>query len=86
MVLDLIVHYIMANSSVPDKTSTSTHTSAFKQKQNDWISNVSKSNNWHIQYISFSKFTFPQSKQHIIVSKLKLKIWSFVFRIFKWTL
>jgi len=52
MVLDLIVDYIIANSSVPDKTSTPTHISAFKQKQKDWISNVSKSNNWHTQCIS----------------------------------
>ena len=47
MVLGLIVHYIIANSFVPEKTqkktSTPTQTSAYKQKQKD----VSKSNKWH---------------------------------------
>jgi len=80
MVLGLIIHliYIIANSSVPEKNSTPTHTSAYKQNQKNWISSVSKSNNWHIQCIFlFSKFTFPQSRQNIIVLKLKLKLSSF---------
>jgi len=73
MVLDLIVHYIIANSYMFQKiTITPRQTSAYKK----WISNVSNSNNWHICLPS--KFTVPQSRQHIIVSKLKLTLSSFV--------
>ena len=55
MVLGFIVHYIIANSYVQKITGTPTHTSAYKQKLKDWISNVSKSNNWHIQWIAILK-------------------------------
>jgi len=64
MVLGLIVDYIVANSSVPEKNWTPAKTSAYKKNSN--------SNNGDI-YV-FSKFTFPQSRQHIIVLKLKLKL------------
>jgi len=62
MVQGLIVHYIIANSSVLENNQHSTHTSAYKQKQKDWISNVSKSNNWHIQCISIFKIYFSSIK------------------------
>jgi len=40
------------------------------------MSNVSKSSNIYVYivYFYFSRFTFPQSKQHIIVFKLKLNV------------
>jgi len=63
------------------------HTSAYKQKQNDWISNVSKSNNRHIQCISIFKMYFLQSRQHISF-KTEVKIIKFflnIIRMFTWT-
>ena len=75
MVLGLIVHliYIIANSSVSEKNQHSnTHLLTNKNKKIEYPVFQNQIIDTYNVFL-FSKFTFPQSRQHIIVLKLKLK-------------
>jgi len=76
IVLGLIVYFIIANSSVPENNQHSkAHICLQKKIEHPMFQNqVIDTYNIFL----FSKFTFPQLRQHIIVSKLQLKLSSFV--------
>jgi len=73
MVLGFIVHYIKTKSSVLENNQ---HSNAHiclqtKEKIEYWMFQVQNIDTYNV--FLFSKFTFPQLRQHNIVSTLMLK-------------
>jgi len=85
MVLGLFIILYIVNSSVLENNQQSNALICLQAKQKIEYPM------FQIQIIDtynvflYSKFPFPQSRQHIKVSKLKLKLSSF-FRMLSWTL
>jgi len=73
MVLGLIIHFIIANSHVPENNlHYNAHICLQTNKKIEYPLFQNQIIDTYNVFL-FSKFTFPQSRQHIIVTKLKLK-------------